>query len=714
MEENIINLLCDELSVTPKQVQATLDMLQEGNTVPFIARYRKEATSGLDENQIRDIDKQYQYLVSLEKRKEDVIRLIDEKGMLTDLLKQQISKASKLTEIEEIYRPFKEKRKTKATEAKARGLEPLAKKILLLPKENIDNYAREFINEEVPTIEEAYKGARDIIAEIVSDDIRYRKFVSDMMYKTGVIATKEKKKHSDEKKVYEMYYAHSERINKIASHRILAINRAESEKVISVSIEIDDAYFIEYIFNGITKKRQSSVNEHIKSAIIDGYARLLVPSIERQVRVELTQTAHNQALNVFSANLEKLLLQAPIKDKVVLGLDPAYRTGCKLAVVDGTGKVLHIDKVFITIPKNNYDKEKALLVSLIKKYNVSIIAIGNGTASRESEAFISSLIKEKQLQVDYAIISEAGASVYSASKVAIEEFPELQVEERSAVSIARRLQDPLAELVKIEPKAISVGQYQHDIAKKQLEEQLDFVVEKTVNNVGVDINSASSSLLQYVAGLNATVAKNIVLHRDEFGRFDDRKDIKKVKKLGAKTYQQAIGFLRIDKPKNPFDATPIHPDNYKQASALLKELECKESQLGTNEIVDKIKALNIEEVTNKLQIDSYTLEDILDSFTKPNRSPRDNFATPVLKKDILQLEDVKPGMQFEGTVRNVVDFGAFVDIGLKNDGLVHISKMSKKRINHPLEKVNIGDIVTVYVMDVDFKKQRLSLSFFEN
>ncbi len=714
MNEQIIELLSIELAVTKKQVHATLQLLEEGNTVPFIARYRKEATNGLDENQIRDIDKQYQYQVSLQKRKEDVIRLIEEKGMLTEELKKQVIGAIKLTEVEDIYRPFKEKRKTKATEAKAKGLEPLALKILSLPKENIDDFAKTFITEEVQSIDEAYNGAKDIIAEIVSDDIRYRKFVSDMIFKSGVLVTKEKKKHSDEKKVYEMYYDYNERINRIVSHRILAINRAENEKVINVSIDINKQYFMEYIYNGVTKKRQTSVASYIQEAIEDGFSRLLMPSVERQVRLELTQKAHLQALKVFSVNLEKLLLQAPIKNKVVLGLDPAYRTGCKLAVVDETGKVLHIDKVFITIPRNNYDKEKALLVSLIKKYNVQIIAIGNGTASRESEAFISALIKEKQLTVDYAIISEAGASVYSASKVAIEEFPDYQVEERSAVSIARRLQDPLAELVKIEPKAISVGQYQHDIAKKQLEEQLDFVVEKTVNNVGVDINSASASLLQYVAGLSTTVAKNIVNHRNEFGTFKDRKEIKKVKKLGDKTYQQAIGFLRIDKPINPFDATAIHPDNYHQAKMLLEYLGCTQEMLGSHDIVEKIEQCNRQEVQTKLEIDQYTLDDILDCFTKPNRSPRDNYAMPILKKDILQLEDLHPGMQLEGTVRNVVDFGAFVDIGLKNDGLVHISKMSKSRIKHPLEKVNIGDIVTVYVYEVDVKKNRLSLSFFEN
>lgn len=710
MSDININAVSSALQITNKQVETVLSLLEEGNTVPFIARYRKEATGGLDETQIRDIDKEYQYLVNLTKRKEDVIRLLEEKGMLTVELKKNIQESTKLTEVEDIYRPFKEKRKTKATDAKAKGLEPLALKMLSLPKDSMDAYAKTFINEQVLSIEEAYLGAMDIIAEIVSDDIKYRKFVQDMIFKTGVLVTKEKKKHTDEKKVYEMYYAYSEKISHIATHRILAVNRAENEKVIGVSIEVDTNYFIDYILRGVTKKRETAVLDKLKKAVEDGYHRLLFPSIERAVRNELTQRAHVQALNVFSVNLEKLLLQAPLKDKVVLGLDPAYRTGCKLAVVDETGKVLEIDKVFITIPKNNYDKETKILLSLIKKYNVEIIAIGNGTASRESEAFIANLIKEHHLDIDYAIISEAGASVYSASKIALEEFPDYQVEERSAVSIARRLQDPLAELVKIEPKAISVGQYQHDIAPKLLSEQLDFVVETTVNQVGVDINRASSSLLQYVAGLNASVAKNIIDYRNEFGRFEDRKEIKKVKKMGAKTYQQAIGFLRISEPVNPFDATAIHPDNYKQAQTLLTLLKSNYEELGTNDIQEKINQLDKEQTMQQLAIDAYTLDDIFDCFIKPNRSPRDNYATPLLKKDILKIDDLSIGLKLEGVVRNVVDFGVFVDIGLKNDGLVHISKISNQRIKHPLEKVNIGDIVEVSVIEVDLHKSRVGLS----
>ena len=603
MNEEIIKIAAKELEITEKQINAVLELLEQGNTVPFIARYRKEATGGLDEDQIRNIDKYYQYQVNLLKRKEDVIRLIDEKGMLTKQLETDILKATKLNEVEDLYRPYKEKRKTKATEAKAKGLEPLSKWILSLPKGNIDEEAKKYLNDKVENIEDAIQGALDIIAEVISDDIKYRKFVKDIIYKSGVIETKVKKKNPDETKVYEMYYDYHERVNRIVSHRILAINRAEKEKVITVNINVNKDFLIEYINRGVTKNRNSSVNEYILKAVEDSLNRLLLPSIEREVRNELTE----QALKVFSINLEKLLMQAPLKDKMVLGVDPAYRTGCKLAVVDQTGKVLKIDKVFITIPKDNYDKEKKILLDIIKTYKIEIIAIGNGTASRESEAFISKLIKDNNLDVDYAIISEAGASVYSASKLAKEEFPDYQVEERSAVSIARRLQDPLAELVKIEPKAISVGQYQHDIAQKQLEEQLDFVVEKAVNSVGVDINTASVSLLQYVSGLNSAVAKNIIKYRDEHGKFTNREEIKNVNKLGAKTYQQSIGFLRIPGANDPFDATAIHPENYQQAKALLKLINASEKELGTKEIASKLTTINKEKILEELKIDSYTV-----------------------------------------------------------------------------------------------------------
>lgn len=710
MNQDIINIISEELNVQTKQVQAVLSLLEEGNTVPFIARYRKEKTGALDEDQIRTIDKYYQYQVNLLKRKEDVIRLIEEKGMLNDQLKIDILNAKQLSDVEDLYRPYKEKRKTRATEAKAKGLEPLSKWILSLPHGDIQSEAKKYLNDKVTTVEEAIQGALDIIAENISDDIKYRKFVKDMIYKGGFIQTKEKKKHNDENKIYEMYYDYKEKVKTIVSHRILAINRAEKEKVIHVSIEVDKDYFIQYILRGVTRNKQSSIHDYLQKAVEDSFQRLLFPSIEREVRKELTEKANEQALKVFSINLENLLLQAPLKNKMVLGVDPAFRTGCKLAVVDQTGKVLHIDKVFITIPKNNYDKDKRILLDIIKKYQIEIIAIGNGTASRESEAFIAKLIQDYQLNVEFAIISEAGASVYSASQLAKEEFPDYHVEERSAVSIARRLQDPLAELVKIEPKAISVGQYQHDIPTKDLEEQLNFVVEKTVNNVGVDVNTASKSLLKYVAGLNNAVATQIVAYRNENGMFKDRNEIKKVKKLGEKTYLQAIGFLRILDGDNPLDATAIHPDNYHQTIMLLNDLNLSLNDLGTDRLKEEILKINKDEVIKRLKIDQYTLDDIIESLIKPNRSIRDEYQTPILKKDILRIEDLKAGMLLEGTVRNVVDFGAFIDIGLKNDGLVHISKMSEKRIKHPLDVLSIGDIVEVKVIDVDLNKKRVSLS----
>ena len=683
MNQEIIKTISEELNVRVHQIEAVLSLLEEGNTVPFIARYRKEKTGALDEDQIRTIDKYYQYQVNLLKRKEDVIRLIDEKGMLNEKLKTDILKATQLSEVEDLYRPYKEKRKTKATAAKAKGLEPLAKWILALNKGDILVEAKKYLNDDVLNVEDAIQGALDIIAEDISDDIKYRKFLKDMLYKGGILKTSEKKKHDDENKVYEMYYNYQEKVKTLVSHRIT---------------------------RGVTKNRETNLLPYIQKAVEDSYQRLLFPSIEREIRKELTEKANEQALKVFSVNLENLLLQAPLKNKMVLGVDPAYRTGCKLAVVDQTGKVLHIDKVFITLPKDNYDKDIKTLLDIISKYKIEIIAIGNGTASRESEAFIAKLIQEHHLNVEFAIISEAGASVYSASQIAKEEFPDYHVEERSAVSIARRLQDPLAELVKIEPKAISVGQYQHDIPEKDLEEQLDFVVEKTVNNVGVDINTASKSLLKYVAGLNAGVAQQIVLYRNEHGKFHNRNEIKNVKKLGAKTYTQAIGFLRILDGDHPLDATAIHPENYQQALDLLNLCQLSLADLGTVELKDKLLKINKKEVIETLKIDQYTLDDIIDCLIKPNRSIRDQYQTPLLKKDILHIEDLKPGMVLEGTVRNVVDFGAFVDIGLKNDGLVHISKMSKQRIKHPLDVLSIGDIVEVNVIDVDLNKKRVSLS----
>ncbi|MFR2504506.1 MAG: helix-hairpin-helix domain-containing protein, partial [Coprobacillus cateniformis] len=616
--------------------------------------------------------------------------------------------------VEDYYRPFKEKKKTKASVAKAKGLEPFALDILKLSRQfDLEAAAQKYLNEEVLTIEDAIQGAKDIIAEQISDEPRYRKYTKDMIYKTGIITSSVKKKNPDEDGIYEMYYDYNEKVQYIASHRILAMNRAEKEKVLNVSITIDEEKFENYIYNGVMRKRESNLNDFIMICVKDAFKRLIYPSVEREVRSELTEKAQEQALKVFSINLEKLLLQAPLKDRYVLGVDPAFRTGCKLAAIDPTGKVLDINKVFITLPKADYTKDEKILLSMIQKYRIEIIAIGNGTASRETESFIAEFIKKNALNLQYVIVSEAGASVYSASAIAKEEFPTYQVEERSAVSIARRLQDPLAELVKIEPKAISVGQYQHDMNQKKLTEQLDFVVEKVVNQVGVNINTASPSLLQYVSGLSMTLAKNIVKYREENGKFTSRDQIKKVHKLGDKTYELAVGFLRILSGNERFDETSIHPDNYQDASRLLQYLHLTKEDIGTQQAQDVIVKVNKEQAKTELGMDTFLLDDLLDAFVSPHRSPRDEYNAPILRQDVLKIDDLKVGMKLQGVVRNVVDFGAFVDIGLKNDGLVHISKMSKQKIKHTLDVCNVGDILDVYVYDIDLKKKRVALSLME-
>lgn len=714
MNTEIIKTMSIELNISEKQIENVLSLLQEGATVPFIARYRKEKTDGLNEDQIREISKVYEYQMNLQQRKEDVIRLIDEKGMLTEDLRNQILKAEKLSEVEDYYRPFKEKKKTKASVAKAKGLEPFALDILKLSRQfDLEAAAQKYLNEEVLTIEDAIQGAKDIIAEQISDEPRYRKYTKDMIYKTGIITSSVKKKNPDEDGIYEMYYDYNEKVQYIASHRILAMNRAEKEKVLNVSITIDEEKFENYIYNGVMRKRESNLNDFIMICVKDAFKRLIYPSVEREVRSELTEKAQEQALKVFSINLEKLLLQAPLKDRYVLGVDPAFRTGCKLAAIDPTGKVLDINKVFITLPKADYTKDEKILLSMIQEYKIEIIAIGNGTASRETESFIAEFIKKNALNLQYVIVSEAGASVYSASAIAKEEFPTYQVEERSAVSIARRLQDPLAELVKIEPKAISVGQYQHDMNQKKLTEQLDFVVEKVVNQVGVNINTASPSLLQYVSGLSMTLAKNIVKYREENGKFTSRDQIKKVHKLGDKTYELAVGFLRILSGNERFDETSIHPDNYQDASRLLQYLHLIKEDIGTQQAQDVIVKVNKEQAKTELGMDTFLLDDLLDAFVSPHRSPRDEYNTPILRQDVLKIDDLKVGMKLQGVVRNVVDFGAFVDIGLKNDGLVHISKMSKQKIKHTLDVCNVGDILDVYVYDIDLKKKRVALSLME-
>lgn len=714
MNTEIIKTMSIELNISEKQIENVLSLLQEGATVPFIARYRKEKTDGLNEDQIREISKVYEYQMNLQQRKEDVIRLIDEKGMLTEDLRNQILKAEKLSEVEDYYRPFKEKKKTKASVAKAKGLEPFALDILKLSRQfDLEAAAQKYLNEEVLTIEDAIQGAKDIIAEQISNEPRYRKYTKDMIYKTGIITSSVKKKNPDEDGIYEMYYDYNEKVQYIASHRILAMNRAEKEKVLNVSITIDEEKFENYIYNGVMRKRESNLNDFIMICVKDAFKRLIYPSVEREVRSELTEKAQEQALKVFSINLEKLLLQAPLKDRYVLGVDPAFRTGCKLAAIDPTGKVLDINKVFITLPKADYTKDEKILLSMIQKYRIEIIAIGNGTASRETESFIAEFIKKNALNLQYVIVSEAGASVYSASAIAKEEFPTYQVEERSAVSIARRLQDPLAELVKIEPKAISVGQYQHDMNQKKLTEQLDFVVEKVVNQVGVNINTASPSLLQYVSGLSMTLAKNIVKYREENGKFTSRDQIKKVHKLGDKTYELAVGFLRILSGNERFDETSIHPDNYQDASRLLQYLHLTKEDIGTQQAQDVIVKVNKEQAKTELGMDTFLLDDLLDAFVSPHRSPRDEYNAPILRQDVLKIDDLKVGMKLQGVVRNVVDFGAFVDIGLKNDGLVHISKMSKQKIKHTLDVCNVGDILDVYVYDIDLKKKRVALSLME-
>ena len=703
MNEQIIKEIAQNLNIKETQVSKTLKLLEEGNTIPFIARYRKEVTGNLDEEQIRKISEVYEYGQNLLKRKEDVIRLIDEKGLLTDELKVKIMQATKLVEVEDLYRPYKEKKKTKATEAIKNGLEPLAKLIMSYPKEiNFDK----FLNENVKTKEDAIEGASYIIAEWTSDNASYRKYIRRYMYNNGKLVTKLKKNAIDENKTYEMYYDFTETLKYAKAYRIMAINRAEKEKVITVNLDVDDEHIINYLKEKIIKK-ESSYNYIIENAIKDSYKRLIKPSVEREIRSEITEKAEDEATKNFSLNLENLLMQPPMKGKMVLGFDPAYRTGCKLAVVDETGKMLDISVIYPHEPKCEKEKSKKILLDLIKKYKIDIIAIGNGTASRESEAFVADTIKEADHKVEYILVSEAGASVYSASKLAIEEYPDLHVEQRSAISIARRLQDPLSELVKIDPESIGVGMYQHDVAPKKLSDSLGFVVTKSVNNVGVNINTASSSLLKYVSGLTKTNINKILKYRSDHGKFQNRDELKKL--LTPKTYTQSIGFLRIPEGTNILDATSIHPESYDITLNLLKLLNLDLKNIGTEEFNKKLD-IDIAEYARKLNTDVYTLEDIIKSLQKPNRDPRDDMPKPLLKSDVLHLEDLKPGMKLQGTVRNVTPFGAFIDIGIKNDGLAHISKLTNKYIKHPSEVVSVGDIVDCYVDEIYPEKHKVSLS----
>lgn len=714
MNTDIIREISSDLKIKASQVEAVLKLLEDGNTIPFIARYRKEATGALDEEQIRSINEVYEYQVNLLKRKEDVIRLIDEKGLMTDDLKEKIMNSIRLVEVEDLYRPYKEKKKTKATEAIKNGLEPLATLILGFPTiGSIDSLVSNFINEEVKTKEDAILGAGYIIAENISDNAAYRKWIRAYTYRNGMIVCKVKKDAGDEKKTYEMYYDYTEKVNEIKSHRILAVNRAENEKVITVNIKIDVDEVISYLESKIIIHENSFVTDIVKESIKDSYKRLISPSIERELRSDLTEKAEESAIDNFSQNLESLLLQPPMKDKIVLGFDPAFRTGCKLAVIDYTGKRIKVEKIYPHEPVKKYNEAKKITIDLINKYNVDIIAIGNGTASRESEAFIVDVIKEITRKVEYIIVSEAGASVYSASKLAIEEFPDLHVEERSAISIGRRLQDPLSELVKIDPESIGVGLYQHDVSNKKLSESLDFVVSKAVNSVGVNINTASSSLLKYVSGITKKNIEKILEYRDSKGKIKSREEIKKMKLMSDKVYEQAIGFLRVIDGENILDVTGIHPESYKTTKKLLEELEMTTNDIGSKDLIGKLNTVNTEEMAKKLATDIYTLDDIVKSLQKPNRDPRDEMPKPLLKSDILHIEDLRNGMKLQGTVRNVVDFGAFIDIGLHNDGLAHISKLTNRYIKHPSDVLSVGDIVDCYVIDINIEKEKVALSLMD-
>ncbi|TSI08059.1 Tex family protein [Lysinibacillus sp. BW-2-10] len=714
MDHNkMLQIIATDTKVKPTQADAVIKLLEDGNTVPFIARYRKEATGSLDEVQIKLIEDRYHYLQQLEQRKEEVLRLIEEQGKLTEELATSIQGATVLQRVEDLYRPYKQKRRTKATIAKEKGLEPLADELMKFSKESIETFAETFINEEkgVSTVEEALAGAKDILAERFADDAAVRDKIRKLTWREGRITTSVKDAEKDEKQVFEMYYEYEEPVKYIVPHRTLAINRGEKEDILKVSIHVPIEQVLQIMEREwLPQNSTSSSVGHVKEAIEDSYKRLIQSSIEREIRNELTEKAEEQAIHIFSENLRSLLLQPPLRGKVVLGVDPAYRTGCKLAVVDETGKMLEVTAIYPHPPKPDIAKSKAVVKSFLDKYPISIIAIGNGTASRETEQFIADVLKEVHNDVAYVIVNEAGASVYSASEVARNEFPDLQVEQRSAVSIARRLQDPLSELVKIEPKAVGVGQYQHDVSQKKLAESLTFIVETAVNQVGVDVNTASSSLLQYVSGLSKTVAENIVNARSEGGKFTSRVQLKKIPRLGAKTYEQAIGFLRIPEAKNPLDATGIHPESYKLAEDILSAVGLTKKDVGTPKCEEALASIDIQNLSSQLDVGEITVKDIVDTLMKPTRDPRDAFPQPLLKTDVLKMEDLQVGMELQGTVRNVVDFGAFVDIGVKQDGLVHISKLQKRRIKHPLEVVSLGDIVTVWVDKVEVEKGRIALT----
>ena len=709
---NINDILKKEFNLRDEQINNTIKLIDEGNTIPFIARYRKEMTGEMSDVTLRAFYDKLIYLRNLQNRKDDVIRIIEEQGKLTSEIKVSIEKANTLQEVEDIYAPYKQKKRTRATIAKERGLEQLALDILNKNISNIDEEASKYINpeKEVNSVEDAIKGANDIIAEIVSDDAKIRKYIRELALREGVIVTKNS---NEEKSVYDMYYDYSESVKTIAPHRVLAINRGENEDFLKVKVEINNEKVINYIINEYVNDKNLKNKEVIVSAIEDSYKRLIFPSIEREIRNTLTENAQERAISVFGKNVKSLLLQAPVKDKVVMGFDPAFRTGCKIAVVDKNGKLLDTTTVYPTEPQNKVEESKKELKALIEKYNIDIIAIGNGTASRESEKFVSDMIKEIDREVQYIIVSEAGASVYSASELANEEHPDINVSLRGAISIARRLQDPLAELVKIDPKSIGVGQYQHDLNQKKLEGVLDGVVEDSVNSVGVDLNTASYSLLEHIAGISKTIAKNIVAYREENGDFTSRAQIKKVKRLGPQAFTQCAGFMRIEGAKNPLDNTGVHPESYDICKNMLDMLGYSLSDVENKNISDidsKVEAIGIKELSSKLQVGEVTLKDIIAEIKKPGRDPREDGIKPILRTDVLKIEDITEGMILKGTVRNVVDFGAFVDIGIKNDGLVHKSEMSKGFVKDPMTIVTVGDIVDVKVIGVDMNKKRVALS----
>jgi len=723
--DKIVVTIAQELGVKNSQVENTIKLIDEGNTIPFIARYRKEVTGGLSDETLRDLGERLTYLRNLEQRKEEIIKSIDEQGKLTDEILQAVAIAKTLAEVEDIYRPYKQKKKTRATVAKAKGLEPLAD-IILEQKEtkDINEIAKQYVNIDslskedkknkdkvVATAEDAIQGALDIIAETISDNAKYRKEIKKLCYREGTIVTKASK--VEEKSNYEMYYEYQEALKYIPSHRILAINRGEKEGFLKVSLEKPEEKILKYIERDILKG-ETQFTQMLKDTILDSFKRLIEPSIDREIRSDLTEKAEEKAIKVFGKNSKQLLLGAPIKGKTVMGFDPAYRTGCKIAVIDETGKVLDYTTVYPTEPQNDVEGAKKELLKLIDKDKIDMIAIGNGTASRESEMFVSDMIKEASRPVHYVIVSEAGASVYSASKLATEEYPDINVSIRGAISIARRLQDPLAELVKIDPKAIGVGQYQHDVNQKKLSESLTAVVEDSVNKVGVDVNTATPSLLSYVSGINNTIAKNIVKYRDENGKLKNRKQLLKVPKLGKVAFEQCAGFLRILDGDNPLEVTAVHPESYEATEKLLETMGFDKKDLKDKEKLEelrkKLKTINVEEMAKQLGIGEMTLSDIVEELSKPGRDPREDMPKPILRNDVLKLEDLKEGMVLTGTVRNVIDFGAFVDIGVKHDGLVHISEMSDKFIKNPSDLVSVGDIVKVKVIKIDKDRQKVGLS----